>query len=133
MIMIEAMACGTPVIAFPRGSVPEIIDDGVTGFIVADVGEAAAAVGRLQTLDRAAIRRRFEERFTAARMARDYVELYRQLRGRPRPDARAITLQDVPSRMPDSLPSTYAADLARIDGGRLALGSVEIAGLADQD
>jgi len=79
LIMIEAMACGTPVVAFRRGSVPEIIDDGVTGFIVDDVGEAAAAVGRLGILDRAAIRRRFEERFTAARMAHDYCELYRQL------------------------------------------------------
>src|SRR5437764_2665327 len=77
LVMIESMACGTPVIAFPRGSVPEVIDEGVTGFIVGSVEEAAAAVGRVngsagRALDRRACRARFEERFTAARMARDY-------------------------------------------------------------
>jgi glycosyltransferase involved in cell wall biosynthesis len=77
--MIEAMACGTPVIAFRRGAVPEVLEHGLTGFIVDSVEEAVAAVGWLGQLDRHAIRRRFEQRFTAERMARDYVALYQQL------------------------------------------------------
>ncbi|HVC55757.1 MAG TPA: glycosyltransferase family 4 protein [Stellaceae bacterium] len=76
MVLIEAMANGTPVIAFGRGSVPEIIDDGVTGFIVDDIESAVAAVPLALRLDRRAIRRRFEERFTVERMARDYLALY---------------------------------------------------------
>jgi glycosyltransferase involved in cell wall biosynthesis len=79
LVMIEAMACGCPVIAFRRGSVPEVIEDGLTGFIVDDVEGAVAAVGRLHELDRTAIRRRFEERWTARRMAEDYLALYRRL------------------------------------------------------
>jgi glycosyltransferase involved in cell wall biosynthesis len=75
-VMIEAMANGTPVIACRRGSVPEIIEDGVTGFIVDSVDEAVTAVPRTVALDRRAIRRRFEQRFTVERMARDYVALY---------------------------------------------------------
>ena len=76
LVMIEAMANGTPVIAFRRGSVPEIIDDGVTGFVVDSVDTAVAAVPRALALDRLAIRCRFEERFSAERMTRDYVERY---------------------------------------------------------
>jgi glycosyltransferase involved in cell wall biosynthesis len=78
-VLIEAMANGTPVIAFGRGSVPEIIEDGVTGFIVDDVAAAAAAVPLAKQLDRRAIRKRFEERFTAERMARDYLTLYQRV------------------------------------------------------
>jgi glycosyltransferase involved in cell wall biosynthesis len=77
--MIEAMACGTPVIAMRNGSVPEVVDEGVTGFIVATEEGAAAAAGRLHRLDRARIRAIFEERFTARRMAQDYVSLYQRL------------------------------------------------------
>ena len=73
LVMIEAMACGTPVIAFNRGSVPEVVDDGVTGFIVEDEAGAIGAVDRLEHLSRERIRRRFEERFTARRMALDYL------------------------------------------------------------
>ena len=69
LVMIEAMACGTPVIAFNRGSVPEIIEHGVTGLIVEDEAKAVAAVRRLADLSRATMRRRFERRFTAERMA----------------------------------------------------------------
>jgi glycosyltransferase involved in cell wall biosynthesis len=76
MVLIEAMANGTPVIAFGHGSVPEIIEDGVTGFIVDRIETAAAAVPLALQLDRKAIRRRFEERFTAERMARDYLAVY---------------------------------------------------------
>jgi glycosyltransferase involved in cell wall biosynthesis len=77
LVMIEAMACGTPVIAFRRGSVPEVIDDGVSGYVVDDVASAAAAVERLDQLDRATVRANFERRFSVERMAREYVELYR--------------------------------------------------------
>jgi glycosyltransferase involved in cell wall biosynthesis len=78
LVMIEAMATGTPVIAFGCGSVPEIIEHGVTGFIVDDVDSAVAAVPLAFELDRQVIRRRFEENFTAERMARDYLRLYEQ-------------------------------------------------------
>ena len=79
MVMIEALACGTPVIAFPRGSVPEIVEQGVTGFLCDDVEEGARAVARLPELSREACRAAFERRFHADRMARDYVEVYRRL------------------------------------------------------
>jgi glycosyltransferase involved in cell wall biosynthesis len=82
LVIIEAMANGTPVIAFGRGSVPEIIDHGITGFVVQSVEEAVAAIPLAKALDRSAIRRRFEERFSVERMARDYVSLYgKVLRG----------------------------------------------------
>ena len=82
LAMIEAMSCGTPVIAWPNGSVPEVVDDGITGLIVNSVEEAADAVHQATRLDRAAVRKRFEERFSAARMARDYLAVYRTLRSR---------------------------------------------------
>src|SRR6202012_4806542 len=71
LVMIEAMACGTPVIAFNRGSVPEVIDDGVSGFIVHDESSAIAAVDRLDELDRAKVRATFARRLTRRRMAED--------------------------------------------------------------
>jgi glycosyltransferase involved in cell wall biosynthesis len=76
LVMIEAMACGTPVIAYPCGSVAEIIDDGVTGFLVNDIDEATRAIERLESLDRRRCRLMFEMRFTARRMANDYLKLY---------------------------------------------------------
>src|SRR4051812_29442612 len=79
LVMIEAMACGTPVIAYNRGSVPEVIDVGITGFIVEDEMSAIADVGRLEELDRGAIRKTFETRFTARRMALDYLHTYQGL------------------------------------------------------
>ena len=79
LVMIEAMACGTPVIAFRRGSVPEVVEDGTSGFIVDTVEEAMTAVRRIASLDRAKVRAEFERRFTAERMARDYLEIYRDL------------------------------------------------------
>jgi glycosyltransferase involved in cell wall biosynthesis len=79
LVMIEAMACGTPVIAYGHGSVPEVIEDGITGFIVHDEAEAIEALQRVDTLDRDLIRRRFESRFTARRMAEDYLETYQSL------------------------------------------------------
>jgi len=79
LVLIEAMACGTPVIAFDRGAVSEVVEDGVTGFIVKDQAGALAALERLPQLSRPAIRRRFEERFTARRMAEDYLAVYAEL------------------------------------------------------
>ncbi|MDE2198965.1 MAG: glycosyltransferase family 4 protein, partial [Rhodospirillales bacterium] len=79
LVMIEAMACGCPVIAMRRGSVPEVMQDGVTGFIVENVEEAIAACGRLGEIDRAGVRRAFEARFTSRRMAEDYLTVYRKL------------------------------------------------------
>lgn len=79
LVMIEAMACGTPVIAYRSGSVPEVIEDGVTGFIVDDEAQAIEAVKEAGRLDRRRIRARFEERFVASRMARQYEESYRRL------------------------------------------------------
>ncbi len=96
LVMIEAMACGTPVIAFNRGSVPEIIDDGITGFIVEDETGAIGAVDRLDHLSRAKIRQRFEERFTSRRMAQDYLSVYRSLTDAVAPHLRLVT-EDAPA------------------------------------
>ena len=82
LVMIEAMACGTPVIAYDRGSVPEVMDDGVTGFIVRELDEAAEAVRRVRNLSRARCREVFDKRFTATRMANDYIHMYQRMLGR---------------------------------------------------
>jgi len=73
------MACGTPVIAYRAGSVPEVIDDGVSGFIVSSEDEAVAATKRLHELDRATVRAVFDRRWTARRMAEDYVDVHEEL------------------------------------------------------
>jgi glycosyltransferase involved in cell wall biosynthesis len=90
LVMIEAMACGTPVIAFNCGSVPEVVDHGVTGFIVDDIDGAVAAVGKVHTLSRARVRATFDRRFTARRMAEDYIDVYESL-AEPVPRLRAVT------------------------------------------
>jgi glycosyltransferase involved in cell wall biosynthesis len=95
LVMIEAMACGTPVIAFNRGSVPEIIDEGVTGFIVEDETSAVAVVDRALSLSRPRVRQRFEERFTARRMAEDYLASYRGLIEARKPRARLASVRAV--------------------------------------
>jgi glycosyltransferase involved in cell wall biosynthesis len=82
LAMIEAMACGTPVLAFREGSIPEVIDDGVTGYVVESLEEATRKIGSLLALDRGRVRRRFEERFTARRMAQDYLGIYERLLSR---------------------------------------------------
>jgi glycosyltransferase involved in cell wall biosynthesis len=79
LVMIEAMACGTPVVAFRCGAAPEIVDDGVTGAIVESVDEAVVAVERVAGMDRTACRRRFEERFSVRRMVDDHEALYVRL------------------------------------------------------
>lgn len=83
LAMIEAMACGTPVIALRNGSVPEVVDEGVTGFIIDDEGTAAGAAGQVHMLDRTLIRDVFERRFTAKRMAQDYTRIYQELISAP--------------------------------------------------
>jgi glycosyltransferase involved in cell wall biosynthesis len=88
LVMIEAMACGTPVIAFRRGSVPEVIEEGVTGFVCENVDQAVRAVARLDDLDRQTCRRRFEERFSIERAAGDYVRLFERLTKARGPDGR---------------------------------------------
>jgi glycosyltransferase involved in cell wall biosynthesis len=91
LVMIEAMACGTPVIAYNRGSVPEIVEEGITGFIVEDETSAVSAVGRISQLDRRKVRSRFEERFTARRMAKDYLAVYRSFMEAERPRLKLVT------------------------------------------
>jgi glycosyltransferase involved in cell wall biosynthesis len=100
LVMIEAMACGTPVLAFRRGSVPEILDHGTTGAIVDSAEEAVAVLPQMLALDRRRVRRTFEQRFTSARMAKDYLQVYRSL-------LRASTrrYQEVPARRPAVLQS----------------------------
>ena len=103
LVMIEAMACGTPVIAFRSGSVPEIVDDGITGFIVDGEDEAVQAIKRLQELDRRKLRTVFEQRFTAKRMAQDYVRQYEALRAKPAlPNERATAPVYVEGPRPSS-------------------------------
>jgi glycosyltransferase involved in cell wall biosynthesis len=91
LVMIEAMACGTPVIAYNRGSVAEVIDDGLTGFVVEDETSAVAAVDRVSSLSRVAIRQQFEARFTARRMALDYLAAYRSLMEAAQPRIKLVS------------------------------------------
>jgi glycosyltransferase involved in cell wall biosynthesis len=79
LVMIEAMACGTPVVAFRKGSVPEVIEDGVSGFIVDDMNAAIEAAAKTDSLDRRRVRDAFDGRFTAKRMAEDYLKLYEMI------------------------------------------------------
>jgi glycosyltransferase involved in cell wall biosynthesis len=98
IVMIEAMACGTPVIAWDEGSVPEIVDDGVTGFIVRSIDEAVAAVRRVDTLDRAVVRATFERRFSALAMSKNYLRLYAEVsRSAPRPAENASNRREIRS------------------------------------
>ncbi|MSU90352.1 glycosyltransferase [Rhodobacteraceae bacterium 2CG4] len=106
LVMIEAMTCGTPVIAWRRGSVPEIVAHGVTGFMVENVAEAVEAVGRAQLLQPEAVRAVARERFGAERMARDYLALYQRLLDRPEAAA-------VPAMLPAANPAGAAAAAAR--------------------
>ena len=122
LVMIEAMACGTPVIAFEHGSVPEVLEDGVTGFIVHSEQEAIEAVGRIPSLGRARIRAEFERRFTAQRMAQNYVNLYARLIRARQVTSRAqgeelrpetlVTCRHVPNAAPlrDGIPAAAIAD-----------------------
>ncbi|MBS0639225.1 MAG: glycosyltransferase family 4 protein [Acetobacteraceae bacterium] len=90
LVMIESMACGTPVIAFNCGSVPEVMDDGLSGFIVNNIDEAVKALGKVHTLDRAKVRATFDRRWTSRRMAEDYVDVYEELIDQQKPRLRAV-------------------------------------------
>jgi hypothetical protein len=109
--MIEAMACGTPVIAFRSGSVPEVVDHGIAGFVVSDEEEAIQAIGRLGELDRHRIRAQFEKRFTARRMAEEYLNHYATLapylnNGKPQ----GLLRNDLPAHSPiDATDLSYHA------------------------
>jgi glycosyltransferase involved in cell wall biosynthesis len=96
MVMIEAMACGTPVIAFGCGSVPEVIEDGVSGFVVDGPAAALAAIDRLPLLRRERVRRAFEERFTSRLMAENYLRLYSQLAQRAGADGERPRVTEEP-------------------------------------
>lgn len=99
LVMTEAMACGTPVIAMRRGSVPEIMIDGVTGFIVNSIDEAVAAVQKIGTIDRANCRQHFEQNFTVGRMVDSYVETYKRLiKSGPLPIAQTSTVGSLVAR-----------------------------------
>lgn len=87
LVMIEAMACGTPVVTFPQGAAPEIVDHGVTGFLCADRQDMATAVLRVGELDRSACRTAVEKRFSNQRMVNEHLELFEELLSRPRPTA----------------------------------------------
>jgi glycosyltransferase involved in cell wall biosynthesis len=121
LVMIESMACGTPVIAMRRGSVPEVVEHGVSGFIVDNQEEAVAAVSTIDGLDRARVRRCFDERFTAEIMARNYIELYERL-ARKAPSKLIRTPTKAESWLPHSreMPTSVARDAE----SRGSLGSV---------
>jgi glycosyltransferase involved in cell wall biosynthesis len=121
LVMIEAMACGTPVIAFRRGSVPEVLEDGTSGFIVDTIEEAVTAMRRIASLDRAKVRSEFERRFTVERMARDYLEIYRDLaaaRTKSAPARGLIgvekVLPAVPGHAAELLPATATPTARRL-------------------
>jgi len=103
IVMIEALACGTPVIAYRQGSVPEIIENRVTGFIVADSDAAVAAVKKIGTIDRQTCRKQFERHFSDQRMASDYVSIYQRLVQKP---PSAIAIEDGVLSWMDLVPHT---------------------------
>ena len=95
LVMIEAMACGAPVVAFRGGSVPEIVEEGLTGYVVDNEAHGVVAVEKAAKLSREKVRRRFEERFTAARMAKDYLKVYRKLMAEQTPPLKAANGHNV--------------------------------------
>jgi glycosyltransferase involved in cell wall biosynthesis len=99
LVMIEALACGTPVIGWRCGSVPEVISDGVTGFVVDSIEQAVTAVERVPCLNRKACRQEFEERFSSLRMARDYLSIYRELIKSDAPAGRVASSSEAPMRV----------------------------------
>lgn len=114
LVMIESMACGTPVIAYRKGSVPELVEDNVTGFVVSSIEESVRALEKVQRFDRARCRQVFEERFSATRMANDYVKIYETLQQNKRGRRTKNLSQEVitaPAATPDLMdcPKTVAA------------------------
>ena len=121
LVMIEAMACGTPVVAYRQGSVPEVIDDGVTGFLVESIEESVQALDKIQYFDRQRCRQVFEERFSAARMAGDYLKIYNKLL--PTQTRRAIVRS--------KNPLAKAAKIAGTGSGETAGSSPSLASASD--
>jgi glycosyltransferase involved in cell wall biosynthesis len=115
LVMIEAAARGTPVLAYPPGSVREVIEEGVTGMVVEDVDQAVAALPRLLQLPRSEVRRAVEQRFSLPRMARDYVDLYRRLISEARRAAPATQATHTEQRIDATAPAPMA-DLATMNG-----------------
>jgi glycosyltransferase involved in cell wall biosynthesis len=115
LVMIEAAARGTPVLAYPPGSVREVIEEGVTGMVVEDVEQAVAALPRLLQLPRSEVRRAVEQRFSLARMARDYVDLYRRLISEARRGNSAAQAMHAEQRIDTTAPAPVA-DLATMNG-----------------
>ena len=111
LVMIEAMACGTPTVAYRSGSVPEVITEGVSGFIVETIDEAVDAVGRLHDISRAEVRASFEKRFTVERMARDYVKVYERLIAEGSPARMTFAVGD--ADVPDSPHITHPVESPR--------------------
>ena len=103
IVMIEAMACGVPVLAYPGGSVPEIIEDGVNGFLVDNIKDAVNAIKRIGAIDRNGCRRRFLKRFTSRRMARDYMAIYDRIARRPCKVLRPIPLSTAVKRASETM------------------------------
>jgi glycosyltransferase involved in cell wall biosynthesis len=114
LVMIEAMACGTPVLAFRSGSVPEVIEDGVTGKVVDSEEKAIAALPAILSYDRRAVRNRFEKRFTATRMAKDYAGIYRHLLRKSAPN------DETQSSRPRQLALKGSNELSRRAGSKNA-------------
>src|SRR6516225_4267475 len=118
LAMIEAMACGTPIIAFRRGSIPEVVEDGTSGFVVDTIEEAVRAVRRIVSLDRTTVRAAFERCFTVERMARDYVQIYEELASaRTRSDRlRTLNGRDKALHAVQSLAAGLASPTAALRG-----------------
>jgi glycosyltransferase involved in cell wall biosynthesis len=137
LVMVEAIACGTPVIAFRRGSAAEVIDDGVTGFLVDDMSGAVAAAGRVGALDRAKARAVFERRFAIERVASDYLRIYRNLSGSRIGRNRALQSDDLGLGLIAA--ANYLEEPIRLKPGRLngvvasRLGSLELVKSATDD
>ena len=104
--MIEAMSCGTPVIAYPRGSIPELVEDGASGFIVRNIPHAAKAVSRAAALSRQPCREYFEQRFSSARMCEDYLEVYKSLLAVDRESIISAAFPRIPTSPPSRIPPT---------------------------
>jgi glycosyltransferase involved in cell wall biosynthesis len=122
LVMIEAMACGTPVIGWRNGSVPEVITDGVNGFVVDSMDDAVRAVGRVGDLSRRACRQTFEERFDASRMALDYLQVYRRVARTGRESSRCAPRSPAPVVRSQSRGSRLSEDRFHGQAGRASSG-----------
>ena len=125
LVMIEAMSCGTPVIAYPRGSIPELVEDGVSGFIVGNISHAVKTVSEAAALSRQQCRDYFERRFSAARMCEDYLEVYKSLFELNRESVKSVAFPGIltspPSRIPPTTVRAKRATHSRFPIGKVSL------------